>query len=114
MRVVNLTPHEVNVVNADGNVVVSVPSEGVARANQTDEKVGLVVIDGKVVDVVKTSYGETVGLPEASEGTVYIVSLLTIAAARAQGRTTEDLLTTSGPVRDDQGRIIDCSRFARA
>lgn len=109
MRIVNLTPHEVKIVDGGNNVVAVFPSDGVARASQHD----VLVDEINSIPVVKTEFGEVLGLPEPTEGTVFIVSRITIEAARAQGRSTDDLLVTSGAVRDSQGRIIGCRAFAR-
>lgn len=109
MKVVNLTPHKVTVFDDDGVVIKTYPSEGVARASHVNTPVDNV--DG--VLVVSTSYGEVTGLPEPTEGVVYVVSFITANAAKAHGRTTDDLLLTSGPVRDDEGRVIGCRAFAR-
>lgn len=113
MQVTNLTPHEVKVLGQDGNVLATLPSDGVARARQTDVPVGEFEIGGGVVPVVKTEFGDTDGLPEPAEGVAYVVSIITAQAAAAQGRSTTDLLLTSGPVRDDQGRIVGCRALAR-
>ena len=109
MRIVNLTPHEVKVLDDDDNVIAIFPSVGVARARQHDVPAGEI----ESIPVVKTEFGEVSGLPEPAEGIVYIVSRITIEAARAQGRSTDDLLVTSGAVRDSQGRIVGCRAFAR-
>lgn len=65
------------------------------------------------IPVVKTEFGEVLGLPESAEVVTYIVSRITVEAAQAQDRSTDDLLVTSGAVRDSQGRIIGCRAFAR-
>lgn len=109
MRVVNLTPHEVKIVDGGNNVVAVFPSDGVARASQHD----VLVDEINSIPVVKTEFGEVLGLPEPTEGTVFIVSRITVEAVRAQGLSTDDLLVTSGAVRDSQGRIIGCRAFAR-
>ena len=109
MRVTNLTPHEVKVLDDDDNVIATFPSVGVARARQHDVPAGEI----ESIPVVKTEFGEVLGLPEPTEGTVFIVSRITVEAAQAQDRSTDDLLTTSGAVRDDQGRIVGCRAFAR-
>lgn len=83
---------------------------GVARAQQTDRKVGSI----GAVPVVQTEFGKVVDLPEPAEEVMFIVSIITLNAAKAQGRSTEDLLITSSPVRDDQGRIVGCRALARA
>lgn len=109
MRVVNLTPHEVTVFDDDDTVIKTYPSEGLARARQTNVIVGC--LDG--TPVVRTEFGEVDGLPEPAEDTVYIVSIITVNAAKAHGRSTDDLLVTSGPVRNDRGQTIGCRAFAR-
>ena len=109
MRIINLTPHEVKIVDGGNNVVAVFPSDGVARASQHD----VLVDEINSIPVVKTEFGEVLGLPEPTEGTVFIVSRITVEAARAQGLSTDDLLVTSGAVRDDQGRIVGCRALAR-
>ena len=109
MEIVNLTPHEVKIVDGGNNVVAVFPSDGVARASQHD----VLVDEINSIPVVKTEFGEVLGLPEPTEGTVFIVSRITVEAARAQGLSTDDLLVTSGAVRDDQGRIVGCRALAR-
>lgn len=113
MQILNLTPHAVSVVDENDQVLLSIPSTGVARASQTDEVVGSLEADGQTITVVETVYGEAIDLPEPAEGVCIVVSFITANAARAQGRATHDLLLTSGLVRDAEGRIIGCTRFAR-
>lgn len=104
----NLTPHTVSVVAEDGSVKAVFPSEGIARASQTAEHVG--ELDG--IELVSMRFGATEDLPAPEDGTYYIVSVITANAAKAEGRTTSDLVITADPVRDDSGRIIGCKRFA--
>lgn len=108
--IVNLTPHTASVIGTDGEVVASFPSEGIARAAQTDVKVG--EING--VPIVKTTFGEVVDLPAPVEGVFLIVSIITLNAAKAGGRPTDDLLITSGLVRDESGRIVGCKALGQA
>ena len=109
MRIVNLTPHEVKIVDGGNNVVAVFPSDGVARVSQCD----VLVDEINSIPVVKTEFGEVLGLPEPAEDTVFIVSRITVEVARARGLNTDDLLITSGAVRDDQGRIVGCRALAR-
>ena len=109
MRVVNLTPHEVKIVDGGNNVVAVFPSDGVDRVSQHD----VLVDEINSIPVVKTEFGEVLGLPEPAEDTVFIVSRITVEVARARGLNTDDLLITSGAVRDDQGRIVGCRALAR-
>lgn len=114
MELRNLTPHEVRVVDDQGNLIVAVPSVGVARANQRDESAGFVEVNGVLVPVVKTVF-EGTDLPEPTEGVAYIVSKITVDAAAASGRSTEDLFFPSGvPMRDAAGQIIGVRALAQA
>lgn len=110
----NLTPHAVNLLDGSDQLVATFePSGIIARAAQTDRKVGEVeVAPGVSVDVVSTSFGEPTDLPEPAEATFNVVSILTAQAAKAAGRSTGDLLVTSDPVRGQDGRIIGCRRFS--
>ena len=108
-KIINLTPHDVNIIAEDGvTVKVAFPSEAIARASQTAKHVG--ELDG--IDLVSMKFGETEDLPAPADGVYYIVSVITANAAKAEGCTTDDLVITSDPVRDDNGRIIGCKRFA--
>lgn len=108
--IVNLTPHTATVLDGEGNLVAEFPSSAIARARQTD-----VVVDNiGGVPIVETTFGEVVDLPDPVEGVYLIVSIITLNAARAGGRSTDDLLITSGPVRDETGRIIGCKALGRA
>ena len=104
----NLTPHTVNVIAEDGTIKATFPSEGIARASQTAEHVG----ELNEIELVSMRFGATEDLPAPVDGTYYIVSVITANAAKAEGRTTSDLVITADPVRDDSGRIIGCKRFA--
>ena len=104
----NLTPHKVTVCEDENNVINSFESEGIARAEQID--VLQCHLNG--IPVVVSKFGEPIGLPKPEENTYYIVSLITANAAKAAGRTTEDLLLTSTPVRNETGQIIGCKALA--
>lgn len=109
----NLTPHAVNICNAEGNVLATFAPEGtIARAQQTDVPTGTLVVNGNELPLVRTEFGAPVDLPEAKEGVYLVISFITANAAKSAGRSTEDLLITSNPVRDDAGRIIGARQFA--
>lgn len=109
MTIKNLTPHAVCVLGEDGSTLKVFPSDGVARASQSNEIVGY--IDN--IPIVKAVFGEVVNLPEPEYNTLLIVSIITIGAAHAQGRSTNDLIIASNPVRDDSGQIIGCRYLAQ-
>lgn len=108
MKIINLTPHAVYIIK-DNEVYASYPPEGIARAEQTDKKIGSI----NNIDIYSTTFGDVTGLPEPSLDTFYIVSLATAQAAMRHGRTTGDLLLTSHPVRNEDGVIIGCEAFAQ-
>ena len=78
-KIINLTPHAVNIVAEDGTVKAAFPSEGIARASQVAEHEG--ELEG--IELVTMKFG-----------------------------ATHDLVITADPVRDADGRIIGCKRFA--
>lgn len=108
-NIINLTPHRVNIVDKEGNVVKIFESSGEARAAQKDVEIG--TLEG--IPIVKTEFGEPIGLPEYSQGTYYIVSAITAKAASLSGRNTRDLFLTSKTVRNSDGQIIGCQALAK-
>ena len=109
MNIINLTPHTVNICTEDGEIECSFKSEGVARAIQVAVPFG----DVNGIELVEMRFGPTVDLPDPKAGTVLIVSAITASAAKAEGRSTDDLVLTADTVRDKDGRIVGCRRFAR-
>lgn len=101
VRLVNLTPHRVTVIN-DGNEVMTIEASGVVARCKTDT-----VIVGSIngVPITRTVFGDVEGLPEASTGVFYIVSAI-VKNARPD---RSDLLVPVGVVKDDEGRIVGCT-----
>ena len=98
-RVVNLTPHTLNVVNIQGDVVV-IPSEGIARVATSTEEVA--TICGFAIS--KSTFGNVEGLPEPQDHTYYVVSRLVLQALPERN----DLLRPGELVRDAGGNVIGC------
>lgn len=104
--IINLTPSAVTFYAQDGKTILNtIPSSGVARAEQTRESLG----DINGIPVCKTSYGKVEGLPAPQENTIYIVSVLT--AQVASGR--DDLYIVDDLVHDPSGQILGCKALAR-
>jgi len=99
--IVNLTPHPVTLVGPDGRSATIEPSGKVTRVAATESEVGKVEVDGVVVPLVTTTYGEVVNLPEPDGATRYIVSRVVRAACPDR----DDLLVPTRFVRDDTGAI---------
>ena len=108
-NIINLTPHRINIVDEEGNIVKIFESSGVARAAQNDVQIGM--LEG--IPIIETKFGEPVDLPEYNQGTYYIVSALTAKAASLSGRNTRDLLLTGKTVRNNDGQIIGCQALAK-
>ncbi|AVF26395.1 hypothetical protein [Paenibacillus larvae] len=100
VEVVNLTPHELTILDENNNVIHRIPSSGFARAHQTREHIG----DINGIPAYKTSFGEVEGLPAPQEDVIYVVSALTAQAAPHR----DDLYIPDNQVRDAEGRIIGC------
>ena len=109
MEIINLTPHDVNIV-LESSVVTITKSGVVARCAQQTQKVNEINYSNAnaIIPITQTTYGEVVDLPEPRTNTYYIVSRLVMSAA--SGRT--DLLCPNGLVRDDNGNVIGCESLS--
>ena len=107
-NLINLTPHTINLVTEDGTQLLSLESQGVARAASTTEAVGYLQVGGAAVPQTHTTFGEVEGLPDPTSGVGYIVSNMIISALAQQGIRRTDLFTPGLQVRDEQGRVIGC------
>lgn len=107
----NYTPHLVSLYTPDGKTqLCGINSSGIARAAESHETVDTLSTDEFSIPVDRVSYGTVNGLPPEKEGVFHIVSLITALQCRG---SRNDLLIVSDTVRDDQGRIIGCTGFAR-
>ncbi len=101
MEFLNLTPHPLT-LKTEGQTIEIPVSGQVARLNSSTEGDGLVRV---------RRMGQVIGLPEAKEGTLCVVSSMVMSAACAQGRT--DVVAPAGDIRDAQGRIVGTTHFVR-
>lgn len=103
LKIINLTPHAVNLYNGETLINAYEPSGEVARIDM--KSVFVANLGG--VPLFKTKYGEASGLPKQEDGTYYIVSAL----VRTRNEHREDLLSPQGLVRNKEGVIIGCNGF---
>lgn len=97
----NLTPHTMNLYNADKELIISILPEPVAaRCSVTRDKIGEV----DEVPVYVTRYGEVTGLPDGNGEDTYIVSLLVAQAVPER----LDVLSPGELLRDEGGQPIGC------
>jgi hypothetical protein len=122
---INLTPHPISVYEPDsyadercvsGDVIKTFPASGaVARLSER----AILPTDapgGNAPDwyvVAHVSLGEPVSLPDAALGVTLIVSMPCAMGLLAAGIDRPDVVYPYGQVRDDEGRILGCRRFAR-
>jgi len=104
MRFINLTPHVVRL--NDGREFP--PSGTVARCRN-------VYGEFDADAIASVSFGPLEGLPEPSEGTLYIASGLAAEAAARAGRRDVVAPATGHPEarRDDRGQIVSVPGFVR-
>lgn len=105
MKIINLTPHDI--VITDGPTFP--PSGIVARVSVQQVDVG----DINGIPVKAQTFGDIVDLPAPQDGTVFIVSAIVLAAAKAAGRTDVVAPDTSNAVRNDQGHIVSVPGFIK-
>lgn len=110
---INLTPHDIHIVDKKGVVIKTIPPSGmVARLDAETIRTGDGVDEvffsrtkfGEVTMVETSSKISSPGLPKQIHGRYFIVSQLIKSAFPGRG----DLLVPAEVVRDAAGRIIGC------
>lgn len=104
-NIVNLTPHEINIVVGDEKISVK-PSGNVARV------VECIVENGEIWGIAwsRIEHLRVEGLPEPEEGTIYIVSSLVAQALKGK---REDVYFPAYLIRDERGNVIGCSALGK-
>jgi len=106
MKIVNCTPHPVNICDEGGNVRRVIPPSGdVIRLAARTERCGN--WDG--VPLSRTVFGEPEGFPARDADTLYIVSALVKAAMPEDA----SLVVPAEVVRDEQGRVVGCRSLGK-
>ena len=101
-KLINLCPHTINILDEEASPVLTVqPSGDVARVSQSEE---IVAVPGLPCRITRQTFGDVVGLPEATQGVFFIVSRL--VAAACPERT--DLVIPGPLVRDADGNPVGC------
>ena len=96
---VNLTPHILNIIAADGSTVY-IPPDGnrIARVGSISSIVA--TVNG--ININKQTFGKVMDLPDAQDDVVYIVSRM--VKDRVPDR--DDVVVPGVPFRDTDGKII--------
>jgi hypothetical protein len=108
MRIVNLTPHSINLHGTDANspllaaLVVNVPPSGtVARLAVSRKPIASVTFNGVKIGICQSSFGDITGLPIPEAGTVFVVSAMVAEAAKRA-----DVFSPGELVRDEVGVVV--------
>lgn len=103
--IINLTPHELNVYDADGNWKFNLaPTYPPARVEEDRGQIGEVA----GVPIWFTSFGEVEDLPEPEEDTIYIVSRM----VKDRVPLRDDVLCPGTAIREGSGKIVGCIGFS--
>ena len=95
---VNLTPHTLNLIAADGSIVDIQPSGNIARVSSTSSIVA--TVNG--INISRQTFGKVMDLPDAQDDVVYIVSRM--VKDRVPDR--DDVVVPGVPFRDTDGKVI--------
>lgn len=104
MEYINLTPHTLNIIKADGEILTLPPSGTQARIEETYMSAGSQ--DG--IEIFFGQLGEIVGLPEDEENVIFVVPKLV-----AQKACRRNVYSPGRLVRDEEGRPIGCRGLQR-
>jgi len=109
-KILNLTPHILNVRTHRGDVLAISPSGEIARVEIKEEWTRNVHIDNgggeDHLSVLTRKAGEVVGLPNDLPGTVYIVSGM--VQSHPEVRERADVFSPGPLIRNDQGQPTGC------
>ena len=100
MEIRNCTPHVLNIIKQDGEVLDLPPCGIVPRCSQSEECV-LVIND---IALTRQTFGDVVDLPEPEKDVMLVVSRLVASACPDR----PDLLVPGPLVRDSAGKVIGC------
>jgi len=109
VKVINLTPHDLNIRCADGRVLTVPPSGIVARIEVSQVQTDSIVCQGYEIPIYSTRMGELVGLPDPEPATIFVTSLVVAKRARQLGR--RDVFAPGELVREN-GRVVGCVGLA--
>ena len=103
-KIINLTPHNVNIIKDNGEKIIVEASGTVARCTQSTTTLGKI----NDIPITQSIFGEVEGLPQEEKNTFFIVSRLVLSACKDR----HDLLVPNELIRDENGNIIGCKSLA--
>lgn len=117
MKIINLTPHEIVYIKADGTKE-TFPSNGNLRADRVEmsrvEKDGFAICEYLYRRQDMDENVERLLIENADNKDCYfIVSKITMEALRELDVDTSNFLIVGETVKDDSGKVIGCRSFSR-
>jgi len=118
IKLINLTPHDINIISRDSGqyrnlpveVVLTIPPSGtIARVSYSPLIIEKLVVQGTEIPVTKAQTYNITNLPEPKPGIGYIVSKAVADAAKDR----EDLYILFGIRRKPNGSVIGGSALSR-
>ena len=97
-KFINLTPHTLNIIDVNNNIMDIPPSGKIARVSS----ISAIVATINDINVSQQTFGDVIDLPDAQDGVVFIVSRM--VKDRIFNRA--DVLVPGAPVRDADGKIV--------
>ena len=101
MKLINLTPHPLNIRVSDTEERCIPVGGDAPRLSVVREKLGIIAED---IPIVRTTMGKPVGLPPVKPGVILIVSALVAEHPSVADRA--DLAYPGAAIRDEDGKII--------
>ena len=114
MKLFNATPHKIVVYASSNSTKPTVIIEAtgvVARVSSMMTEVDHSVGDLLRIPVSRAEFGDVVGLPEPTEGIVYVVSGMVLDAVGRAQPERKDLLAPGELLRSPDGQILGCIGF---
>jgi len=111
----NFTPHTVNIVDNNGNVIKTFNSEGNVRVKSVREFIRDIIKPGMDIPLYVNNFGEIEDLPENNDNCYIIVSRLVKSAMEKDSKYKDILdlyIVPEDIVRDKEGNIIGCKGFS--
>lgn len=116
MKLINLTPHQLNFYNAENHLCYTLPKNEelpIVRVQKQNHPVGELLVEGVPLPLAETAFGEIENLPAPQPDVLYIVSTLVLQAIKERYPDRQDFLALDDFVRDPGGNILGCRTLTR-
>lgn len=109
MKLINLTPHAVQIFATDSSVLILPACHTPARLNEHAELIKLIDVHDMEIRISGVEYTHAYNLPDKVENTSYVVSQMVAQAYPER----DDLLFPYDIIRNEDGTIFGCKSLAR-